>query len=143
MNLPLESEEIETIEAKIAAIESMSDAELKLIITNHSWLGIKGKARKLFNRHVKGKAGEQYTILILIDIKNRELLLHGSEDINNKVHDGFWQEVTELMLEKLKENDLGQALGLGLHVLGDYLIPLLPSHDGSSNDLNNQIIFDL
>ena len=87
----------------------MSDAELKLIITNHSWLGIKSKARKLFNRYIIGKTGEQYAVLILIDIKNRELLLHGSEGINNKVHDGFWQEVSEFMLKQLKENDLAEA----------------------------------
>lgn len=141
--LPLSNEEIERIEAKISGIENIANVEVRVILTNSSWLGIRNKARKYFKRFGLDKTDHQNGVMILLDIKNHELLLYGDISVHTVVGQSFWEEMRISMIEELKNNQLADAICLGLHKLGEKLSNHMPIEAKKADVLSNEIIFDL
>ena len=141
MSVLLDADEIRKLETKIAAVESMTSAEFKIIVCSHAWFGIKNKARKLFKKYGLDKTPDRNAVLILLVNKDREFLIYGDEGINNKVGEGFWLGIKDAMLEHFKQGNIAAGLSLGLHLLADILVEHFPKKDGA-NELPNNIIFE-
>lgn len=137
----LNPEEIKKLETKIAAVESMTSAEFKIIICLHAWMGLKRKARKLFLKHGLDKTKERNAVLILLVEKDREFLIYGDEGIHSKVGEDFWLDVRDQMLAAIKEGGVAAGLSMGLHLLADILAEHFPSTD-EVDELSNEIIFE-
>jgi uncharacterized membrane protein len=137
----LNPEEIKKIETKIAAVESMTSTEFKIIICSHAWMGLKRKAHKLFIKHGLDKTKERNAVLILWVEKDREFLIYGDEGIHSKVGENFWLEVRDQMLVSIKESGIPAGLSMGLHLLADILAEHFPSTE-EVDELSNKIIFE-
>lgn len=139
----LYAQEVSRIEAKIKGLEQLADVELRIILTRSSWMGIRNKARSLFKKYGLDKTAKANGVMLLLDVRNRELLIYGDTLVNKAVGQDFWLQMRANMLDLLGENLLCDALCCGLHQLGEKLAEHLPQNEKTNNALSNQIIFDL
>lgn len=137
----LDSADVKKLEEKIAALETMTSAEFKVIICAHAWFGLKRKARKLFKKYKLDRTVERNAVLLLIVEKDREFLIYGDEGIHQKVGQGFWLNVKSEMLKPLKQGDIAAGISIGLHMLADILEEHFPYKD-DTNEISNHIIFE-
>ncbi len=138
----LDSEEILRLEQKIGAVEALTSAEFRIIITQHAWLGLKRKARKLFHKYRLDDTSGGNSILILLVEKDHQFLIYGDQGIHEKVGDSFWNTVSENMLEFFRAGSFAEGLAVGLQLLADALAEHFPIQERTHNELPNEIIFD-
>jgi uncharacterized membrane protein len=134
--------EIDRIEAKIAAAERLTSAELRVILTRSSWLGIKRKARRLFDKHGLHKTADRNAVLVLVDVRSREILIYGDEGIDQRVDNQFWDDVRDMMIEEFRQGRLADGLCIGIRTLGETLSQFFPPTGSDVNELENALIFD-
>lgn len=138
----LDNVEIRKIEQKIAAIETLTSAEFKVIICQRNWLSLKHKAHRLFRKYQLNQLSENNGVLILLVKRERELLLYGAEGIHSKVEKDFWQKTHQIMVNMFEKQGVAQGLSLGLHILGEELAKHFPRQTNQLNKVSNEIIFE-
>jgi uncharacterized membrane protein len=137
----LSKQELARITAKIAGAEQMTSAEIKVVILRQCWTDLRKKARKIFKKHGLDKTAEHNCVLILLVTTNREFLIYGDERIHEKVGQHFWDDVRNAMIEKFKENEFGEGLCVGVHLVGQKLAPLFPYREGDVDEISNEVVF--
>ncbi|HXI14168.1 MAG TPA: TPM domain-containing protein [Thermoanaerobaculia bacterium] len=138
----LSRDEIDRIEAKIAAAEQLTSAELRVVVTRSTWLGIKTKARSIFQKYQLDKTTERNAVLLLIDFRDHEVLVYGDEGVNSRVGQEFWNEVRDAMVEEFRAGKLADGLSLGIRMVGEKLSQLYPPKASDVDEISNALIFD-
>ena len=138
----LSKEELTRIKAKITGAEQMTSAEIKVVILRQCWTDLRKKARKIFKKHRLDKTVERNCVLIVLVTTNREFLIYGDEGIHEKVGQHFWDEVRNAMIEKFKENEFGEGLCVGIHLVGQKLASLFPYREGDVDEISNEVVFE-
>lgn len=137
----LTREELDRLSAKIMAAEQLTSAELRVVITRSSWLGIKNKARKLFRRYGLDQTAQRNAVMILVDTRSRELLIYGDDGADQRVGDAFWNDVRDAMLQDLRAGALADALATGIRLVGERLAVVFPPEANDRNEIANDVIF--
>lgn len=138
----LSPDEIDRLEAKIAAVEQITSAQLRLALTRPSWLGIKRKALRLFEQHGLARTAERNGVLIVIDWKSHEVLIYGDEGVSSRTGQDFWDDVRDAMIEEFRDGRLADGCAIGIHLIGDKLSTLFPATAAGRNELSNALIFE-
>ena len=138
----LSKQELTRVTAKIAGAEQMTSAEIKVVILRQCWTDLRKKTRKIFKKHKLDKTAEHNCVLIVLVTTNREFLIYGDEGIHEKVGQHFWDEVRNAMIEKFKENEFGEGLCVGIHLVGQKLAPLFPYREGDVDEISNEVVFE-
>lgn len=136
----LTREELDRLSAKIAAAEQLTSAELCVVITRSSWLGIRNKAGHLFRKYGLHKTADRNAVMILVDTRSRELLVYGDEGVHQRVGEAFWSEVRDAMLEELRAGRPADALATGIRLAGEKLALLFPARAGDRNEIAREVI---
>ncbi|MBW3670335.1 MAG: TPM domain-containing protein [Acidobacteria bacterium] len=136
----LSAEEVMRVEAKLRAVEQLTSAEIKVALTRSSWMGIGNKAAKLFRRYGLDVTEKRNGVLILVDVKNHELLIYGDRGINENVAENFWNAIRDAMICELREGRLAAALLTGIHQIGDALSTLFPAEAGDIDEISNELL---
>ncbi len=134
--------DLDRLHAKITAAERVTSAELRVILTRSSWLGIKNKARTLFAKYGLDKTAQRNAVMILIDTRSRELLIYGDEGVDSRVEPTFWDDVRDAMIEELHAGRLSDGLATGIRMVGERLSVLFPAEAADRNEIENDLIFD-
>ena len=138
----LSREEIDRLEAKIGAVEELTTAEVRIAVARPSWLGIKRKARKLFDKHGLAAMPERNAVLLVIDPKSHELVVYGDEGVSTRTRDDFWDEVRDAMLAELREGRIADGLSVGIRLVGEELARLFPASATRKQRHPNAIILE-
>ena len=136
----LSREELDRLSVKIAAAEQLTSAELCVVITRSSWLGIRNKARKLFLKYGLDKTTQRNAVMILVDTRSRELLIYGDDGVHQRVDEAFWNDVRDAMLEELRAGRLADALATGIRRVGEKLALLFPADANDRNEITHDVI---
>ncbi len=134
--------EIDRIEAKIASAERLTSAEIRVVLTRSSWLGIKAKARQLFRKHGLDKTAERNAVLVLVDTRSREVLVYGDEGVDSRVDQEFWNDVRDGMVDEFRQGRLAVGLSTGIRMIGEKLSRLFPPKPDDVDEIPNALIFD-
>jgi uncharacterized membrane protein len=135
-------EEESLIEAKIAELENCTSAELKVVIVNYCWGTLIQKAQNLFEKHNLHKTEQRNAVMVLLVVKNRELLIYGDMGINAVLGKGFWVDTKDKMITSFKNGQMLEGITLGLEDIGTQLVEYFPSKNGDINELSNGIIYE-
>ena len=100
----LSDDELYRVTTKIAAAESMTSAEIKLVIVKHCLTSIKRKALKIFKKYKLDQTVQRNCVLILVVTTNRQFLIYGDQGIHEKVGQDFWEEIEKSITIKFLEN---------------------------------------
>lgn len=138
----LNNDEIKRLEAKIAALETLTTSEIKIIICRNAWFGLKHKAHKLFKKYKLHETKERNAVLLLLEEKNREFLIYGDEGIHQKVGNGFWEKTGQSMQTSFQNGEIANGLSTGLHIIAEALAQHYPGHAADINEISNEIIFE-
>ena len=138
----LSREEIDRLEAKIGAVEELTTDEVRIAVARPSWLGIKRKARKLFEKHGLSATPERNAVLLVVDPKSHELVVYGDEGVSSRTRDEFWDEVRDAMIAELREGRIADGLSVGVRLVGEELARLFPRNGTKKERHPNAIIFE-
>jgi uncharacterized membrane protein len=137
----LSEDEVARLEAKIAAAESRTSAQIKIAIASREWLGIKRRARRIFQAHGLDKTAQRNCVLVLLVLKNRELLIYGDEAVHQAVGQDYWNDVRDLMMAELRQGHFYDGLAVGVQRLGEKLAALFPVAQEARDEISNQLLF--
>ena len=112
-------EEIDEIKAAIAAAENHSSGEIRLHLENHCKEDLMDRAAYIFEQLEMHKTKLRNGVLFYLAIEDHQFAILGDVGINQKVPEGFWDEVRDLM--QLKE--------------------FFPLADDDKNELSDEISF--
>ncbi len=134
--------ELHRITIKIGAAEKMTSAEIKLVVIKRCRVSIKRKAHKIFKKYNLDRTAQRNCVLILVVTANRQLLVYGDQGIHARVGQHFWIEVENSITTKFKENNMGDGLSAGIHLIGQKLAHYFPGHVGDENEISNDVVFE-
>lgn len=138
----LTHEEKQRLEQKIAALECLTSAEFKIIITPHAYWGLKRKAARLFKKYQLHKTKDRSAVLVLLVAKDRQFLIYGDEGIHQKVGNSCWHTISQAALAFFKQEKYEAGLATTLHLLADILTEHFPSTGEKANEITNEIIIE-
>lgn len=138
----LTKEEIKRLEQKIAAAESLTSAEFKIIVAPHAWFGFKRKAIKLFKKYQLDKTKERNAVLLMILEKDQQILVYGDSGIHDKLQPLQWQVLIDSVVYEFKTNSPATAIGLGINLITSLLKAHFPATESHNNQVSNEIIFE-
>lgn len=138
----LNKREVEVLEMKLAAAETLTSAELKIIIIPSAYFGLKRAAKRLFRKHKLHDTKQRNAVLFLIAKKDREFLVYGDEGISQKVKDDFWLLLRNQMELGFKTGSLKNVLSEAMHTMAAELSSHFPAAENNENEISNEIIFE-
>lgn len=137
----LTPDEIVRIEAKTAAAERLTSAQLRVALVGPSWLGIQRKARKLFEKHGLAGTAARNAVLLVADLRSREIVVYGDEGVSSRVGQEFWDDVRDAMVKEFAAGRPAQAISTGVRLLGEKLSQLFPAASHPVDEVPNGVIF--
>ena len=138
----LSDDELYRVSTKIAAAESLTSAEIKLVIVKHCLTDIKRKALKIFKKYRLDQTAQRNCVLILVVTTNRQFLIYGDRGIHEKVGQNFWEEIEKSITLKFKENKMGEGLSTGIHLIGAKLAQYFPFQSDDINEISDDVVFE-
>ena len=138
----LSAGEVERLQLRIAAAETLTDAEIRIVFARSSWFGIRRRAHEIFVKHGLDQTAARNAVMILIDTKSRELLIYGDEGVDTRVEPNFWDGVRDAMLEEFRAGRLADGVELGIRLVAEKLAALFPPTASDRNEIANELLFE-
>jgi len=80
-------------------------------------------------------------VLIYLAIVDKRFAILGDSGINEKVPDGFWDDVRDLMQTKFQEGAIGEGIEQAVLRIGEKLAEFFPRSEDDVDELDNAISF--
>lgn len=135
-------DEMKEIENSVAEAEKLTNAEITPVIVNYCWGNLHKKAQLLFEKYKLHNTKERNAVMILLVVKNRELLIYGDKGITKKVGVDFWVKTKDEMVSHFKENDFLKGMIHGIQNAGEQLAKHFPPTEDDVNELSNKVIHE-
>lgn len=137
-----DSSELKKIEEAVTEAEKLTNAEIKPAIINYCWGSLHKKAKIVFEKYKLHNTRERNAVMIMLVVKNRELLIYGDEGITQKVGVDFWVKTKDEMIKSFKENDFLKGMIDGIQNAGEQLAKYYPPSEDDVNELSNEVIHE-
>lgn len=137
----LTRDEIEKLQNKIAGLEILTSAEIKIVFCKSAWFGIVAKAKKVFQKLNMHKTVNRNAVLILILERDRELLIYGDQGINVHLNERYWSDIRDDMIDLFKDGKYYIGLSIGLEKIAHSLSQYFPAKENDINEVSNEIVF--
>jgi uncharacterized membrane protein len=131
-----------SIDAAIKQAEGRTSAEIKLVVARHCWTDLKTNAAALFRKLGLDKTAERNCVLILLILTNREFLIYGDQGIHEKVGQGFWDDVRDLMANHFRNDEFSQGLCEGVAMIGEKLARHFPRRPDDKNEISDEVVYE-
>lgn len=134
--------ERETIQQAIADSERKTSGELRIHIESKTKLKSFDRALQVFEKLNMHKTEQRNGVLIYLAYENRQFSIVADQGINEKVPEGFWNSVTDVMSAYFKEGKFTEGLVHGIHACGEKLALYFPyDNKNDKNELSDEISF--
>jgi uncharacterized membrane protein len=136
----------QTIEAKIAEIESKTSGEIKVIIAKSSscWRygnrAVQNKAMHLFRKYGLHKTIDKTGVLIFFSIKERQFYIYADQGIYQKIGQDTLNDYTRQLGQKMQEGLYCEGIMEILEHIANLLCQYFPIKENDTNELDNKII---
>jgi uncharacterized membrane protein len=135
-------------EQQAQILASVREAELETSgeIRVHIETTLKGdvldRAAWLFKKLDMDKTAERNGVLFYLAVEDRKFAIIGDAGINAKVHEDFWNEISEVLKKNFKEGKFTEGLSKGIIMAGNQLKTHFPHRLDDVNELPDEISFD-
>ena len=129
------------INSAIKEAESKTSGEIKVVLARHCWGKMETKASKIFRELGLDKTKERNCVLILFIVTNREFLIHGDQDIHERVGQGFWNDIRDTMTAAFKQDEFGEGVSRGVCLIGERLSQYFPYQRDDTDEISDEIVY--
>lgn len=125
----------------IQEAEKTTSGEIKVHIENHCKEDALDRAAYVFEELEMQQTELRNGVLFYLAIKDRQFAILGDVGINLKVPKGFWDGISDLMLNYFKQGQFAIGLSEGVKAAGKALSEHFPYQSDDENELSDDISF--
>jgi uncharacterized membrane protein len=122
--------------------ENETSGEIRVHIETYCPENVLDRAAWIFRKLGMQKTAERNGVLFYLAVEDRKFAVLGDAGINEKVPDGFWDQVKDLLRENFKEGRFTEGLSEGIILAGEHLKKHFPHRKDDVNELPDDISFD-
>lgn len=135
--------EKEDIMAAIQQAEENTSGEIRVHLERKAGSDIMEHAGHEFERLGMTRTDARNGVLIFMGVKSRRFAILGDQGINEKVPEGFWNEIVQTMAAHFKEDRFEDGIIDGVLKIGEKLSAYFPYQRDDINELPDEISFSL
>jgi len=128
--------------AAVREAEMETSGEIRVHIESSLKGDVLDRAAWLFKKLGMHKTADRNGVLFYLAVSDRKFAIIGDAGINAKVHAGFWDDISELLMKDFKEGKFTEGLSAGILLAGKHLKINFPHKPDDVNELPDEISFD-
>jgi len=125
--------------AAIAAAESRTSGEIRVVVARHAAADAVTVAQKNFERLGMTQTKERNGVLIFLAPASRTFAVIGDTAVHEKCGDAFWRLLTAAMTLHFKRGEFTEGLIHGIEKAGALLGEHFPRKPGDRNELPDKV----
>ncbi len=138
---PFSERDLETIRKAIGEAELQTSGEIRVHVEKRCPEDVMDRAAFVFEKLEMHRTALRSGVLFYLSYEDRKLAILGDAGINEKVEDGFWDQIKDRMVEKFKDRRFTEGLREGIAMAGDKLNAHFPYTDDDVDELSNEVSF--
>ncbi len=138
----LRPEEEERVLEEIRRFEARTSGEIRVHLAERAGDDILAAAREAFERLGMAATAERNGVLFYVATAERRFAVLGDRGIDEKVPDGFWDDVVARVRERFAEGRFADGLAEGIAMAGEQLAAFFPHRPDDVNELPDDISRD-
>lgn len=138
--------DLDAIAAAVTAAEAHTSAELRVHLERRLPPGVGGepgdalaRARAVFQGLGMDRTADRSGVLVYVAVEDRQLAVVGDEGLHARVAPGFWDQVRDVMVERLRRGASRDAVIAAVADVGAVLRRFFPRQRGDTNELSDQV----
>lgn len=136
------NEQKERITKAIKEAETKTSGELRVHIEANCPLDeVMDRAAFVFEKLKMHQTESRNGVLFYLSIQDHRFAILGDVGINQLTPDDFWDRIKDLMIQHFRNNDITEALVVGLSEAGKALQTHFPYQRDDVNELSDEISF--
>ena len=137
----LTPQEANAIKQVIKAAESLTSAEIRVVVEHHLDGEPYQKAVEFFEKLGMTQTQQRNGVLIYVARKSKKFAIIGDEGIHKHVGDEFWQAVAQEMKTFFQKGQFVEGIQAGVKRAGEVLSQYFPWKEGDVNELSDEVIY--
>lgn len=122
--------------------EKATSGEVRVHIETSFTGDVLDRAAWVFKKLDMHKTEEHSGVLFYLAVENKQFAIIGDAGINSKVPEGFWDEISSIMMKNFREGRFTEGLAEGILMAGKQLKAHFPYQSDDKNELSDDISFD-
>ena len=127
--------------AAVREAEKNTSGEIRVHLEYRVRGPVYGHAQKIFQRIGMTKTAHRNGVLIFLATRNKKFAILGDVGINEKVPEGFWNDVVQIMAEHFKRNKFAEGISEAVIRIGEKLRAYFPHQTNDKNELPDNISY--
>lgn len=127
--------------AAVRKAEENTSGEIRVHLEYKARGPVYGHAQKVFQRIGMTKTGQRNGVLIFLATHDKKFAVLGDVGINEKVPDGFWNDVVHIMQEHFKQDKFAEGISEAALRIGEKLKAYFPYQSNDKNELPDGISY--
>ncbi|MBW7867284.1 MAG: TPM domain-containing protein [Brumimicrobium sp.] len=133
--------ETEEILSAIQNAEKNTSGEIKLHVEKKCIENAIDRAVTVFNELGLEKTKQRNGVLFYIATEDRQFVILGDKGINEKVANGFWDDISDMVIAHFKQQDFKNGLIKGIIMAGEKLKTYFPYQKNDINEISDDLSF--
>ncbi len=123
----------------IREAEKNTSGEIRVHLERRVKEDVLKRGRKIFEQIGMTKTEQRNGVLIFLATKDKEFAVLGDAGINEKVPEGFWNDVVRIMKQHFTDNRFAEGISEAILRVGAQLKEYFPCQAGDKNELPDGI----
>jgi uncharacterized membrane protein len=129
------------IKRAIEVAEMNTSGEIRVHLENSCKKDIFDRAVEIFHKLEMHKTNLRNGILFYVAVRDRKFVIIGDVGINQKVPEGFWDDIKETVISHFRSGMIAQGLIEGIALAGEQLKAQFPHEANDVDELPNDISY--
>ena len=134
-------EQKKLIISAIEEAEKITSGEIRLHVEMRCHGDIMKRAAKVFDKLKMQCTQQRNGVLFYMAISDRQFAIIGDSGINDKVPEGFWNDIEKRMTELFAKGLFTEGVTDGIRMAGEQLKKHFPYQSDDVNELSDEISF--
>jgi len=128
--------------ASVKEAEKDTSGEIRVHIETSFTGDVLDRAAWVFKKLDMHKTNDRNGVLFYLAVNDRKFAIIGDAGINANVPEGFWNDISGLLVKNFKEGKFTEGLSEGILLAGKQLQAHFPYKKDDVNELSDEISFD-
>ena len=137
------NKERQQIKAAIQKAEKKTSGEIRVHLERKARENLYEHAKEIFKKIGMTETEEHNGVLILLGLASRRFVILGDKGIDEKVPEGFWQEMIEVMKNRFKDDLFAEGIVEAVDLIGEKLGAFFPYQRDDVNELTDEISYSI